>query len=38
MDDVLVETEDKKQYNKIMEEILKRMEKNNLYIKLEKCI
>jgi len=38
MDDVLVGTEDEKQHNKIVEEVLKRMEKNDLYIKLEKCI
>ena len=38
VDDVLVETETEKRYDKIMEEVLKRLEKNNLYIKPEKCI
>ena len=36
VDDVLVETETEKRYDKIMEEVLKRLEKNNLYIKPEK--
>ena len=38
MDDVLVETEKKKKYDEIVEEILKRMEKNDLYVKPEKCV
>jgi len=38
MDNVLIGTEDKKQYNEIMEEVLKRMEENDLYVKPEKCI
>jgi len=38
VDDVLVETETEKGHNKIMEEILKRLEENNLYIKPEKCV
>jgi len=38
MNNVLVETENEKWHNKIVEEILKRMEENNLYIKPEKCI
>jgi len=38
MDNVLVETEEEKGHNEIAEEMLKRMEENNLYIKLEKCI
>ena len=36
IDDVLVGTETKEEYNEIMEEILKRLEENDLYIKLEK--
>ena len=36
VDDVLVGTETEKRYDKIMEEVLKRLEKNNLYIKPEK--
>jgi len=38
IDDMLVETEDKKKHNEIVEEVLKRIEKNDLYIKLEKCV
>jgi len=38
MDNVLVETEEEKGHNEIAEEMLKRMEENNLYIKLEKCV
>ena len=38
VDDVLVETETEKRYDKIMEEVLKRLEKNNLYIKPEKYV
>ena len=37
IDNVLVGTKDKK-HGKIVEKVLKRMEKNNLYIKLEKCV
>jgi len=36
IDNMLVETETKKEYNKIVEEILRRLEENNLYIKPEK--
>ena len=36
IDDVLVGTETKEEYDEIMEEILKRLEENDLYIKLEK--
>ena len=35
---MLVGTETKKEYNEIIKEILKRLEKNNLYIKPEKCV
>jgi len=38
VDDVLVGTETKEGHNKIVKEILRRLEKNNLYIKLEKCV
>ena len=38
VDDMLVGTETKKEYNEIIKEILKRLEKNNLYIKPEKCV
>jgi len=37
IDNVLVETKDKK-HDKIVEKVLKRIEKNNLYIKLEKYV
>ena len=38
VDNILVETETEKGYNKIVEEILRRLEKNNLYVKPEKCV
>ena len=38
MDDVLVRTEKEEKHDKIVEEVLRRMEENNLYIKLEKCV
>jgi len=38
VDDVLVGTETEEGYNEIVEEILRRLEENNLYIKLEKCV
>jgi len=38
IDDVLVETETKKGHNEIVEEILRRLEKNDLYIKPEKYV
>jgi len=36
--DNLVKIEEEKRYNEIVEEVLRRMEENNLYIKPEKCI
>ena len=38
MDDVLVGTKKEKKHNDIVEEILRRMEANNLYLKLKKCV
>jgi len=38
VDDVLVETETKEGHNEIVEEILRRLKENNLYIKPEKCM
>jgi len=38
VDNVLVGTETKEEHNEIIEEILRRLEENNLYIKLEKCM
>jgi len=37
INDVMVETESKRVHNEFVEEILKRLEENNLYIKPEKC-
>jgi len=37
IDDVIVETEDEKGHDKLVAEIIKRLEKNDLYVKLEKC-
>jgi len=38
MNDILVGTEDEKKHNEIVEEILRRMEENDLNIKPEKCV
>ena len=38
VDDVLVGTETEEGHNEIVEEILKRLEENDLYVKLEKCM
>jgi len=38
VDDVLVEMETEEGHDKIVEEVLRRLEENNLYIKLEKCV
>jgi len=38
IDDVLVGTETEEGHDEIVEEILRRLEGNNLYIKLEKCV
>jgi len=38
VDDVLVGTETEEGHDEIVEEILRRLEENNLYIKPEKCI
>ena len=38
MDNVLVEMEIEEGHNKIVEEVLKRLEENNLYVKPEKCV
>ena len=37
IDNVIVRTEEKKGYNKVVEKVVKRLVENNLYIKLEKC-
>jgi len=38
VDDILVGTETEEGYDKIVEEILRRLEENDLYIKPEKCV
>jgi len=38
VDNVLVGTETEEGHNEIMEEILRRLEENDLYVKLEKCV
>ena len=38
VNDVLVEIETEEGYDEIVEEILRRLEENDLYIKPEKCV
>jgi len=38
MDNVLVGTEEEEKHDEIVEEVLRRMEENDLYIKPEKCV
>ena len=38
VDDILVETKIEKGHDKIVEEVLKRLKENNLYVKPEKCM
>jgi len=37
MDDVLIGTDEEKKHDEIVKEVLKRIEKNDLYIKPKKC-
>ena len=37
IDDVILGTEDEEGHNKLVAEVVKRLEENNLYVKLEKC-
>ena len=37
IDDIIVGMEMKEEHNELVEEILRRLEENNLYVKLEKC-
>ena len=37
IDDVIVGTEEEKWYNEVVEEVVKRLAENNLYVKPEKC-
>ena len=36
IDDVIVRTESEEGHNKLVEEVIKRLKENNLYVKLEK--
>ena len=37
IDDVIIETETEEGHDKIVAEVIKRLEENDLYVKLEKC-
>jgi len=37
INDVIVGTEKKERYNKVVEKVIKRLAENNLYVELEKC-
>jgi len=37
IDNVIMGTEEEKGHDKVVEEVVKRLAKNNLYVKLEKC-
>ena len=37
IDDILLATDTEEGHNKLVEEVLKRLEKNNLFVKPEKC-
>ena len=38
IDDVMIVTETEEGHDKIVEEVLKRLEENDLFVKLEKCV
>ena len=38
IDDMMIVTETEEGYDEIVEEVLRRLEENNLFIKLEKCV
>jgi len=38
IDDVMVAIETKEEHDEIVEEVLRRLEENNLFVKLEKCV
>jgi len=38
VDDMLVGTETEERHDEIVEEVLRRLKENNLYVKLEKCM
>ena len=37
INNIIIGTEGKKEHNKLVEEVVKRLVENNLYVKLEKC-
>jgi len=37
IDDVIVGTETEEEHDKLVVEVIRRLEENNLYVKLEKC-
>ena len=37
IDDIIIETETKEGYNELVEEVVRRLAENDLYVKLEKC-
>jgi len=37
IDDIIVKTKEENKYDEIVEEIVKRLAENNLYVKPEKC-
>ena len=37
IDNVIIETETEEEYNELVEEVVRKLAKNNLYVKLEKC-
>ena len=38
IDDVMIATETEEGYNEIVEEVLRRLKENNLFVKPEKCV
>ena len=38
IDDVIIVTETEEGHDKIVEEVLRRLEENDLFVKLEKCV
>ena len=37
INDMIIGTEDEEGYNELVAEVIKRLDENNLYVKLEKC-
>jgi len=37
IDNIIIKTEEKKEHDEIIEEVVKRLAENDLYVKLEKC-